>query len=464
MKCPYCGSQFNGNPQYCPNCKQPLSRARKSEPEQVQQPERPEHERRTPTEQILIIIATVLSLIAICFGIYKLTFWVGNYRINRLYTRGEYTPTVHETTMDDGRIGRSIVFYGEDGDQIFLPELKKSLTICGGIARVSIADSDWFGNDVTEIQSANVNLSPVLVEENGSRTQLPGISFSVDVPESPLTVISPEKKDLSVVTSRYLLELQVVPGSTVLVNGEDVTDTVDRSGLLSKNVNVYPIGDNAYSVIVRTPKHHESRHDITIYREAFDINFELDTSVGNTSSNKTMSITGTVEVGANITVETEYIEDSLQIDPATGKFSFIARLGDFGDNVIRFKATMEGKQDAIISMNVDYKPTLAEYSAMAWAMDYSQLRRLYEQWDGQVFKCEGPIIDVVYEDDASYLIMNVGTDAEQNLLILENKTSIKEPSFGRSYTAYADVSGRRMYNALYYPALTARYMDLTPIE
>ena len=47
----------------------------------------------------------------------------------------------------------------------------------------------------------------------------------------------------------------VVPGSTVLVNGEDVTDVVDRSGLLSANVNVYPIGDNIISILVRTPNH-----------------------------------------------------------------------------------------------------------------------------------------------------------------------------------------------------------------
>lgn len=462
MKCPYCGSQFTGNPQYCPNCKQPLSRARKAEQTPVYEPDYQDPERHTAAERILIAVAILLSFAAICFGIYKLTFWIGNYKVNRLYTRGAYTPTIHATTMDDGRAGRSIVFYGEDGDQIFLPELQRSVSICGGVARVSIADSDWFTANVTDIEAANVNLSPVLIEENGSRTQLPGIAFTVDVPDSPLTVISPEKKDLSIVTSRYLLELQVVPGSTVLVNGEDVTDTVDRSGLLSKNVNVYPIGNNEYTVIVRTPKHHESRHDITIYREAFDIDFELDTSVGNTSSNKTMAVTGTVEVGANIAVETEYIEDSLEIDPATGKFSFIARLSTFGDNVVRFKATMEGKQDAVISMTVEYKPTLAEYSAMAWAMDYDQLRRLYEQWNGQVFKCEGPIIDIVYEDNKSYLIMNVGKDGEQKLLMLENKTSIKEPSFGRSYTAYADVSGRGMYNAQYYPILTARYMDLTP--
>ena len=80
--------------------------------------------------------------------------------------------------MDDGRVGHTIVFYGSDGDQIFLPELQKSLSISGGVARVTIADSDWFSGDVTgSWRPLNVRLSPMLVDERGSRTQLPEIAF-----------------------------------------------------------------------------------------------------------------------------------------------------------------------------------------------------------------------------------------------------------------------------------------------
>ena len=122
----------------------------------------------------------------------------------------------------------------------------------------------------------------------------------MEVPDSPLTVISPAEDGEQIVTSLYLLELQVVPGSTVMVNGEDVTDMVDRSGLLSQNVNVYPIGDNVYTIIVQTPQHHETRQEVHIYREAFDIELELSSSVAYTSSNDVMAITGTVEPGATI--------------------------------------------------------------------------------------------------------------------------------------------------------------------
>lgn len=463
MKCPYCGSEYAGSPQYCPACRQPLSRARRTGSGTESEPRlEPNREPRTAGQKWLIGIACVLCFLLMCFGVYKVVFWASSYRVTRLYTRGEYTPTINTVTMDDGRIGHTIVFYGSDGDQIFLPELQRSLSISGGVARITIADADWFDDDVSDVQAADVTLTPVLVDEKGMRTQLPSTNLTIDVPNSPLEVISPAKDGLSIVTARYLLELQVVPGSTVLVNGEDVTDTVDRSGLLSQNVNVYPIGDNVYTIIVRTPKHHETRHEITIYREAFDIALELDTTVANTSSNEIMTVSGTAEPGATITVETPYQEDSLIHDPETGKFQFIAKFSNFGSNTIRFRASMEGKQDAVISLNVNYKPTLAKYSAKAWKMDYDQLKKLYEQWAGQVFLCKGPVIDTFTVNDTTYLVMDVGTEDKQQLVILENQSNTKSVSLGRSYTAYAHVNGRHMYNAEYYPMLTALYVDLTP--
>ena len=49
----------------------------------------------------------------------------------------------------------------------------------------------------------------------------------------------------------------------------------------------------------------------------------------------------------------------------------------------------------------------------------------------------------------------------QQLLVLENQSSITQPTLGRRYMAYADVSGQYMYKSAYYPMLIARYMDLS---
>jgi hypothetical protein len=93
-------------------------------------------------------------------------------------------------------------------------------------------------------------------------------------------------------------------------------------------------------------------------------------------------------------------------------------------------------------------------------MDYKQLKSLFAQWNGRVFLCRGEIIDAVTEGETTYLIMDVG-DADQQLLVLENQTSITAPTLGRRYIAYADVSGQYMYKAEYYPMLIARYMDVS---
>ena len=454
MKCPYCGSVCADDALYCPNCKQPLPHSfeagRRTEEKLPLSPWR-----RAGRAALVLAFLALLSV-----GAYKLVTWVQDYQLNRLYTRGAYTPTVSLVQMDDLRQGHALIFYGKDGDQIFLPELDRALTISGGVARMEVPDSDWFDEDVSEIERADITLTPMLISEKGVKTELPPYSFQIDVPESPLSVSSPASDRITVVTGTYPLTLNVVPGSTVFVNGEDVTESVDRSGLLSTNLRVDPIGDNVITLIVRTPRHKERRHELVIYRQHYDIELELDASVSDRSSSRTMAVTGTVEPGAMISVDTDHIEESLSVDMSTGKFSFIAKFSGIGDNIVRFRATKEGRQDAVISFTVYYLPSLADYSSTAWRMDYDGLTRLFEQWRGRVFLCRGDIIDVVRDGDTSYVIMDVG-DTQRQLIVLENQTTVTSPTLGRRYSAYADVNGRYMYKSEYYPLLVARYMDLS---
>ena len=459
MKCPYCGNACEEGALYCDVCRQALP----TEQDDISKPRKKKKIPKTPLQKALVALAWIAGIAVVAVGMYKIVFWIDTYKIERLYKRGEYTPALNEMEMDDGRLGHALIFYGEDGDKIYLPEIDQSLSICGGVARLEIADSDWFGGDVSEVDHADIVFNPVLVKETGREYRLPVVDYEIEVPASPITVSSPEDEDTRVVTSVYPLDMSVVPGSSVFINGEDVTELVDRAGDLSVKVAVQPIGDNTYSVIVRTPSHRETRKDIVIFRQAHDIEIELDSEVTTRSSSKTMVIKGRCEPGAMISVDTSHIEESVQIDMTTGEFSFIVEFNALGDNVVRFRAQKEGREDAVISFTVYYVPTLAQYSAAAWKMDYPQLRTLFEQWTGQVFLCEGPVIDVFENDGNEYVVMDVGTEGEQQLVVLLN-LSKNRPSMGPSYTAYADVSGRYMYNSMYYPMLNARYIDITPAK
>ena len=141
MKCPYCGGVCADNAVFCPNCKQPLA-PREGRPAGAEP--LPAKERRSPAQWVLTVFAALAFVIALSVGAYKLVRWIDDYQLNRLYTRGAYTPRLSLVQMDDLRQGHAVIFYGKDGDQIYVPELNRSLSISGGVARMEIADSDWF--------------------------------------------------------------------------------------------------------------------------------------------------------------------------------------------------------------------------------------------------------------------------------------------------------------------------------
>ena len=93
-------------------------------------------------------------------------------------------------------------------------------------------------------------------------------------------------------------------------------------------------------------------------------------------------------------------------------------------------------------------------------MDYAQLRLIYEQWHGRVFLCKGRIIDMYYENGVQYSVMDVGTESEQQLIILENQSDVGSLNPGAYYEIYADVAGRLFYKSGYCPYLIARYATL----
>ena len=92
-------------------------------------------------------------------------------------------------------------------------------------------------------------------------------------------------------------------------------------------------------------------------------------------------------------------------------------------------------------------------------MDYKNLLLTYRQWFGKVFLCRGPIVEII-QDETPLLVMDVGTEAEPQYVILDNASSLAAPSVGVTYKAYADVAGNGnyFYSDVYCPRLTARYI------
>lgn len=448
MNCPYCGRKNPGDAEYCVSCGYPLPIEQQSRKSQMRRAQRVAGR---AFKGIGLTVLAIVSLMLCGWGWYKLHFWRASRAQQTMYTSGKMqAPTLEAVELSDGRSGHRLTFFGEDGDMIYIGELGQSYLIVGGRAEVQVADSDWFKQRQQDVERAEITLLPVLERQSGEQVELPAICFEVETPASPLEMLNPTQERATVLSAIYQLEMQVVPGSTVLVDGSDVTDMVDVLGKLSVNVAVYPQGDNPISILVRTPNHRETRKDIVLYREKTDIGIELSVNTARSSLRNTMTVSGAIDPTATLVVDTPCVPDSVKVD-ADGNFSFYALFEQIGVNKVQFHAEKAGCQPAVIAFEVSYLPTLSEYAKDAWKMDYDQICLYYDLWENRVFRCQGEIVQEVGED---VVLMDVGGG---DLIALTNQTDV-DSSRGQNCDFFADLHGLyTLPDGTQYPYFIARY-------
>lgn len=468
MKCPKCGANVRRPSDICQNCGYNL--APPPAPAAEQPGDKPQPFRASTIGKALMLFVMLIFSVGF-FGliIYNGYWWYDSWRMNRIYDTGEImAPEVEEIDMDDGRVGRAITFYGRDGNEVFIPELGKSYAFIGGLTRIEVADAHWFGASPEEQESALVTLMPVVYTDGGDMVQMPALEMDIPTPASPLEMIDPAQDLTTVITSMYTLKFRVVLGSTVMINGEDVSDlikTEDRT--LERQIRVDPTGDNKVSIFVSTPNHRQTRRDVILYRAPQTINLEPNVNLNKSTNKSTFTFSGTTEPGAQIVVDSKYVEDSLKLK-ATGDFSFQAKLSTIGDNTISLHATMPGREDQYMNYTIYYVPTLNEYSRKGWRIDrlsdYQALLPMTDIWNGQVYQCKGTVTEIMEDVTPQTFAMNLaGAGEEARYVIIENRSSVQNLVVGQRYYAWADVTGNEFYDSKRVPKLIARYV-LTPSE
>ena len=456
MTCPACGTKLQNGLTVCPECGAELPRAAAAETEET----RGEWEATiTVLMRILVhVLVWVLSLSVLGFGLYKVHYWRQSNATHKLYENGTVQlPELEAVQLSDGRNGHAITFFGNDGDIIYIEELEERFMVVGGRAVVEVADAEWFGPSGGNLSTAEIMLTPIQISESGVKQLLPIVSFTVEMPKSPLQVISPAEDYVVTLSSSYELQLKVVYGSTVLVGGEDVTSMVDRQGNLSVNIAVYAHGDNPVSILVQTPNHIEVRKDLVFYRQPMEIDLDLAASTEFTSILNSMTVRGSVDPEASLSVETPYEAGTLKVS-SNGDFSFRATFDHLGYNTVTIRAKKAGRQDSVISFQVYYVPTINEYSRSAWKMDYQQVLYCWDIWDGRIFLCRGDIVAVL-SDEPNVVVIDVSDAGNGQYLVIENMSDVHIGEPGGRYTIYADISGQAEYEGKTVTRLIGRYAE-----
>ena len=345
----------------------------------------------------------------------------------------------------------------EEGAQIYVKELRKSYIVTGGYAEITVADYTWYElNSTIEEATMEVTLTPYIKTSAGEQKLMDVITYVIEIPLSPLTLVTPDTEFLEVSTSPYNIRFRVAQNSTVFINGEDYSSYVNtQDGYISYNALVATIGHNIIEIVVNCQYYRQNKKTITLYRAPQDIPLELSATLGNTSANQTMEIRGTTMPGANLYIESEYINLNTSELTSYGNFSFDAVFRKIGNNTITIVAEKDGLKTTL-KKDVYYVPYASTYTPKAWAMDATNYLDFLNNLNTrvartQIYECIGTITEIL-STKPQLALMDTGTEGSERLILLENM-STDTWEVGERYRVYADAYG--IYDGK--PRLVARY-------
>lgn len=366
--------------------------------------------------------------------------------------------TIMEAIILDDLPAHRIVFFGLDGNSLYISELDISVPVEDGCAVLEVADHVWYDSleNITDDLMA-ATLTPYLASPSGQVTPLQPVSYLIAIPRSPIVLETPDTMRSVVTSSVAIIRIQVRPGSTVTVNGQDCSDTVNPvTGEMSYNAVALPIGDNTFNIVVRSPYCLESALSLVLYREPQEIPLDAFTAPYGTVSQRFAQVIATTLPGASVEISTPYSDLDLSEIDTTGKFSFNAVFDHIGNNRIAFTASYPGKKPSEISYTVYYVPAADEYTKKAWALDarnYADLLTniLFLAEKSQVYEVKG-VVQYQVSDKPQTVVINTSEDGKSQPVMLQNMTG-RDWNVGEYYRIYADASAT--CNGM--PLLVARY-------
>ena len=392
----------------------------------------------------------------------------------------ETTVVVVPTTLMDGMPAHRITIFGKENATVYLREMQSSYVIADGKVEVTVPDYMWYDTESStyatpvETDTMDVSITPFIrYSQEGDQYQLDPIEFTVDVPLSPIYLLNPSTIRAEVGVSIFEVRINVEPGSTVIIDGTNVSTLIRETGNVSKNVQVLPVGDNTISISVKSKYCRENKMEVTLHRAAQEIPLELDATVlvewnyepitnekyaaatpEEQAKMQRPSIGGTTLPGANITVD--FPHENLKVDAATGDFSFTPLFSALGNNDVVIRASYEGKADSVITHTVYYMPNADIYTRRAWDLDaqYNDLVNYINIRKGTIYMGIGTVERII-STAPQMAIMNIGNESFEKLVMIENSSKTTW-EVGEKYRIYGDAYG--LYDTM--PRLTVRYTYL----
>lgn len=408
--------------------------------------------------RILQTVLIVLAALALSVGGY---FVINHFASTAVAVKENAPGVVVNAGLLDDLSAHTVLIPGAEGSTIYIRELHASYVVSDGFATVEIPDHIWYDNLEGSLdETMEVTLTPFLKSSSGRQTPLDPIHYTITIPLSPIELESPDSMRTTVSTTMASIKIKVRAGSHVTVNGKDYSDTVSSvSGEMVYNATIQPIGDNPFTIVVRSQYCRDNTITVTFYRARQDIPLDLAVGTYGTTDRKTMRVSATTMPGAYVEVITPYSDLNITELDTTGKFTFNAIFDKIGDNTISIIASYPGKKPSQVDHVVYYLPPADEYTVKAWPLSADGYAELLSNISvraekNQVYVVKG-IIQYVVSDKPQMVVINTSDDGKSQPVLVQNYTKTKW-EVGKYYRLYADAYNT--YNGM--PWLNARYTYL----
>lgn len=278
-----------------------------------QPPKKIEAKEKKPLDKFsiaIIILAIVFASVLAVTGVLVYNNYFKEQELGNGSTAadlGVASPKVEVLTDSSGEQYALVTFYGTVGDRLYFACDESYSTFVSTTVEKKLYLSDVFAPDKEFKEStASFDIGAAYVRDSKHYAyNLSPITLSLLPAE--LDIARPSEKNLKSYDDTYTIKMWAQPGSTVVINGVDVSKKMDPLGNIRHDIETKANAITTCYIEVSHPYRTPAKDSFIISRDAVDINFKI-TKVS--ISGDTCTITATGPSSAKITADLPVLSSS----------------------------------------------------------------------------------------------------------------------------------------------------------
>lgn len=364
---------------------------------------------------------------------------------------------VAKATEYEGKPAHVLTYSGKEGEFVRLDDYnaQPSGRINGVIPFFTIIDTMLIPQTPDpDKENIDVVVNATLLDKDGNEIRKLSVEpIPMTVPKIDISLTAPDAPDATVESAQVDIAGALSIKARLTIDDVDISQRVGADGKFTYSVQLPDYGQHTVTIVASADHYREGRLVLNLDYPKKDIEMTIDEKTIARTQKATAEVKGTVEPGAQLTLEGEH-EGDLKLDTSTGEFSFVAKLTNLGLNTFTLTASKDGIETPKV-VTVEKIPERGAYTSQALKMDYANLSKNAAKQKGKIYQCIGKVISISQSDPYYVFTLDVGSSGKEQLIVMEyyGTTQIEEDS---NFNIFGDVEGLDEESGL--PKIIARFV------